>query len=171
MQPEGSLPCSQGSSTGPYPEPDNPVHTTQSYLSKIHFTNFHLPTSWFSQMSFLLAFPSISYIHSSSPHSCYLSCPSRPLLLGHSNYTCRRVQVMKLLNMQFPHPPATSPLFGSNILFSTLFSDTLSLCSSLNVTDQVSQPCRTTGKIIVFCILIFTFLDSRRENKRFRTEW
>jgi hypothetical protein len=30
-----------------------------------------------------------------------------------------------------------------------LFSNTLSLCSSLNVTDQVSHPYRTTGKIIV----------------------
>jgi hypothetical protein len=31
------------------------------------------------------------------------------------------------------------------------------LCSSLNVRDQVSHPYRTTGKIIVVFILIFTF--------------
>jgi polysaccharide pyruvyl transferase WcaK-like protein len=37
---------------------------------------------------------------------------------------------------------------GPNILLSTLFSNTLSLCSSLNVRDQVSHPYRTTGKII-----------------------
>jgi hypothetical protein len=30
---------------------------------------------------------------------------------------------------------------------------------------------RTTGKIIVLNILIFKFLDSRREDKRFCTEW
>jgi hypothetical protein len=36
----------------------------------------------------------------------------------------------------FLHPPVTSSLFGRNILLSTLFTDTLSLCSSLNVRDQ-----------------------------------
>jgi hypothetical protein len=35
-----------------------------------------------------------------------------------------------------------------------LFSNTLSLCSSLNVRDQVSHPFRITGKVIVLHILI-----------------
>jgi hypothetical protein len=69
----------------------------------------------------------------------------------------------------FLQPPVTSSLFGPNILLSTLFSNTLSLCSSLKVRHQVSHPCRTTGKIIVLYALIFMFLDSRREDIRFWT--
>jgi hypothetical protein len=68
-------------------------------------------------------------------------------------------------------PPITPSLFGPNILLNTLFSNTLSLCSSLAVRDHVSHPYRTTGKIIVVYILTFTFFDSRREDKRFCTEW
>jgi hypothetical protein len=48
----------------------NPIHIILSYLSKIHFNIIHTPTSSYSQWS-LLAFPSISYMHSSSPNSCY----------------------------------------------------------------------------------------------------
>jgi hypothetical protein len=42
MEPEGSLPCSQGPSTAPYPEANqsNPYH-----LSKIHFNIILPPTS------------------------------------------------------------------------------------------------------------------------------
>jgi hypothetical protein len=78
---------------------------------------------------------------------------------------------MKLLVMQLSHPPVTPSLFGPNILLNTLFANTLSLCSSLTLKDYVSHPYRTIGKIVVLYILTFTFLDSRREDKRFWTEW
>jgi hypothetical protein len=72
---------------------------------------------------------------------------------------------MKLLIVQL-HSPVTSSLFGPNILLRTLFLNTLSLCSSLSVRDQVSHPYKTTAELW-FCI----FLDSRREDKRLWTEW
>jgi len=65
----------------------------------------------------------------------------------------------------FLHPPATSSLLGPNILLSTLFSDTLNSCASLNVSYQVLYPYKTTGKIIFLYILIFVFLDSEPEDK------
>jgi hypothetical protein len=40
----------------------------------------------------------------------------------------------------FLQPPIISFLLGPTIFLSTLFSNTLSLCSSLNVRDQVSHP-------------------------------
>jgi hypothetical protein len=67
--------------------------------------------------------------------------------------------------------PVTSSLFCLNILLRLLFSNTLSICSSLYVRDQVSHPHKTSGKIMVLYILTLTFLDNRREDKRLWTEW
>ena len=52
-------------------------------------------------------------------------------------------------------------LLGSYIRLRILFSNILSLHSSLNVRDHVSHPYSTTGNIIVLYILIFPIL---REN-------
>jgi hypothetical protein len=49
----------------------------------------------------------------------------------------------------FLHSPVTSSLLGPHILLYIVFSNTLSLRSSLNVSDQVSDPYKTTEKIIV----------------------
>jgi len=68
----------------------------------------------------------------------------------------RRPSISSLCS--FLHYPAASSLLCANILLSTLFSNTLSLRSFLSVSDKVSHPYQTTGKIIVVCILIFIFL-------------
>jgi hypothetical protein len=60
--------------------------------------------------------------------------------------------------------PATSSHLGLNSLFSTLFSNALSLCSSLSVRDQLAHPYKTTGKIV--CILIIKLLERSCEDKR-----
>jgi hypothetical protein len=71
----------------------------------------------------------------------------------------------------FLHYPFTSTHLGPNILLKTLFSNTLSLRSSPNVSDQVSHPYKTTGKIIVLYTFIFKFWDNNLEDNRFCTEW
>jgi hypothetical protein len=66
-----------------------------------------------------------------------MSCPSQSSWLDHPNDIWWGVQ----------RSPVTSSLLGPNIFLSTLFSKTLNLLSSLNVSDQVSHPYKTTGKI------------------------
>jgi hypothetical protein len=78
------------------------VQTTPSYFSNIHFNIIHPPTSWSSwwSLSFWLSHQ-YSICIPLLPHSCYLHCPPYPCWLHHFNYTWQRVQVMKLLIMQF----------------------------------------------------------------------
>jgi len=51
------------------------------------------------------------------------------------------------------HSPVTSSLLGPNILLNTMFSNTVSFLSSRNVSDQVSHPYKTTGKIKILYII------------------
>jgi hypothetical protein len=102
--------------------------------------------------------------------------PPRPMratffahpLLNDSNYTWQTVQIMKLFIMQFPQSSITLSLFGPNILLSILVSNTLRLCSSLNVRDQVSHPYKTTGKIIFLHIFIFYSFRQQMKRKQVR---
>jgi hypothetical protein len=79
MGPEGSLPCTQEPSTGPYPGPDrlSPYHYI---LSNIQFSIGHPPTSWSFQwsLSFRIFHEYPICIHL-SPHSCYIPCLSSSL--------------------------------------------------------------------------------------------
>jgi hypothetical protein len=86
-----------------------------------------------------------------------MSCPPHPPWFNYPNNIRWRRQAMKITLCNFLHDPS-SFLLGPNILLNTLFSNTLSLCSSLKVKDQFSHPYSTTGKITVLYILKLSFL-------------
>jgi hypothetical protein len=69
--------------------------------------------------------------------------------------------------MQLLHSPVTSSLFGTNIPLRTLLSNALDTCFSLNVTDQVSHPYRTTGRLVV--VVYFNLYIPREQAVRQKT--
>ena len=104
-------------------------------------------------------FPTKSCICLSSPPHVLHALPiSFFLILSPEQYWVRST-VHSAPHYVVSSTPVTSTLLGPNILISTLFSNTLSLRSSLNLnaSNQVSHPHKTTGKIIVLYILIFKF--------------
>ena len=90
---------------------------------------------------------------------CYMPGPSHFFRFDQRN-TIGEYRSLSSPFCRLLHSPVTSSLLGSIILLSTLFSNTLSLRSSLNVSDQVSHPYKTRDKIIFPYILIFVFLES-----------
>jgi hypothetical protein len=94
--------------------------------------------TFFLGASFLTDFSPINYTHSSLPPFVLHAPPSHHPRLDNSNYFWRRVEITQLLFTQF------SPSCRHFVVLSNLFSNTLSLQSSLNVRDQISLPYGTT---------------------------
>ena len=76
------------------------------------------------------------------------TCPAHLILLDFITRKILGEQYRSLSSSlcSFLYSPVTSSLLGPNILLSTLFSNTLSLRSSLNISDQISHPYKTTGR-------------------------
>jgi hypothetical protein len=87
--------------------------------------------------------------------------------LDHYNYTIiwRKAQVIMLPIMQFSPALYNCILFQSKFHLSTLFLNNLSLCSSLNISNQISHPHITTDKIIISYISIFYLIRQSKRRK------
>jgi hypothetical protein len=104
-----------------------------------------------------------------------MALPSYPPRLHYSNYTCEEYKSRSSSLCSFLYSPVALFLFGPNILLSTPFLNTLSLCFSLNVRDQVSHPYRTRGKIIVLYLyrlyILWWKMAIRRMDLMFPRQW
>ena len=123
-------------------------HLFLSSASSIQYMPLH-PTCWRSILilpsHLRLGLPSDSFPHIFPPIPCIrLSSPSYVLqaqtISFFSIWSSEQYRSLNSSSCSFLHSPVTSSLLSPNILLNTLFSSTLSLRSSLNVSDQVSHP-------------------------------
>jgi len=132
-------------------------HLSLSSARSIQSTYYPPIYAWVFQV---VSFPQVSLpkpcIYIPSP-PIRATCPAHLILLDVITRTMLGEQYKSFSSSlrSFLYSPVTSSLLDTIILRSTLFSNPLSLCSSLIVSDQVSHPYKTTGKIIVLYIFIF----------------
>jgi len=157
MEPEGSLPRSKQPATCPCPEPHHsspsPPHPTS--CKSILILSSHLlvgiPSGFFPSgfPTKTLYMPLLLPIRATCPaHLILLDFITKKKILG------EEYRSLSSSLCSFLHSPVTSSLLGPNILLSTLFSVTLSLRSSLNVSDHVSHPYKTTCLLNILILLV-----------------
>ena len=81
-------------------------------------------------------FPTKTVCISELFHTCYMSCPSQSSRFKIPNYVTLNIQCTYSALCNFHHSPVISSFLAPNIFLSTLFSNTLNLCSSLKVRDK-----------------------------------
>jgi len=128
--------------------PPQPTSRSSILILSSHL-NLGLPS-----VLFPTGFPTVT-VHTSLLSLIRIRCPANLILLDliiliimSEKHRSTSSSLCSVLNFSF-----TSSLSGPNIFRNTLFSNTVSLRSSLNVGDQVSHSYKTTGKIIVLYIL------------------
>ena len=148
MEPKFSLPLSQKPATCPYPEPEQSIPCPPSHFLKIHIY-INLPSTpasskWSLSLGFLVKIlfrPLLSPI----PATCLV----HHTLLGLITRIMSGEEYRSFSSSLccFLYTPVTSSFLSPNILLRTLFSNTLSLSSSLNASDQVSHPYKQQAKL------------------------
>ena len=149
----------------------NPVHIPTSHLLEIRRNIIHPSTPRSPQWSPSLRFPHQDPIRPSLLSPIRATCPAHLILLDFITRTVLREEYKSFSSSlrNLLHSPATSSLLGPNILLNTMFSNTLSFLSSRRVSDQVSHPYKTTGKIIVTDLTVINFSSNNNRHWQYGT--
>jgi hypothetical protein len=167
MEPEGWLPHSQVPANCPYTEPARSSRYHHILIPEDPSYYYQPIYAWSSNRRLFLRFPHHNPLYiSTHPHKRYMPRPPNSNRFYYPNNIEWGVQIIKLFIMQFsshlcylvPLRPKYSP--------HTLFSNTIHLRSSLDVSDQISHP-YTTDKIIVLYILSFNFFYGKLYDKNY----
>ena len=146
----------------PFREPDQSSPCPLSQLLKIHFIlSSHLglgSSNWSLSLRFPHQNPVCNFPQSQTSH---MPRPSQSCLFVHPHLIWRGVQIIKFFIMCLLQSPVTSSYLDTNIFLSTLFSNILSLCSSLNISVQVSHPYK-----ILLLLLLLSSSSLLYHNKR-----
>ena len=149
----------------------DPVHDPTSHFLKIHLNlSLHLRLGLPSGL-FPSGFPTKTLY---TPLPRRAKCPARLILLDFFTWTILDEDYRSVSSSlcNFLQSPVTSSLLVPNILLSILFSNILSLPSSLIVRVRVSHPYKTSGKIIILYILIVSGDSGLINHKRvFLIDW
>ena len=142
MELEGSLPQSQEPAACLCPEPHRSNPWPPSHILELQLNICFPSTPGSAKWPLFLRFPYQNSLYTSPfPHTSYMPYPSRSSQFDETNSTGWAVRSLNSTFCGFLHSPVTSFLLGPNMPLNTPFSDTLSLHSSLIVSDQISHPC------------------------------
>jgi hypothetical protein len=143
----------------------NPVLT----FHKINFNNIltSMSRSWNMSLPFRLATKLVTKF------GTLLCVHTTAYLIFHNLFMLMRLGKQNSWSSSlcsFLQPRVTSSLLRPNILLSTLFSNTLGLNSSLNITDQVEYQHTTAAKIVVSqdIVKLQPEIESDTQTKEFR---
>jgi hypothetical protein len=157
---EVSLKCSKSPSLDPVPSQSTPSHSIS--LTSVLILFFH-PRQCVLTGPFPSGFSTDILSISHFTYACCVPCHSYSSLSDWPRNIQCTLQIIKLIIMQFSPVSCHFIPLRSKYSLSTLFSNTLNLCSYLNRRYQVLQPYKTAGSVVALCVSVLTFPGSKTD--------